>query len=477
MSLENIPQLKKALEFTEIALTGKKRKSGELVVNHCIRVAEILVQYHVLDHSTLMVALLHHSVSDGAATLEDVKKEFDEDIYLMLEAFDNLKIIRARPGMADEFAENLRKMFLVLAKDLRVVLIKLADILDNLSTLEHLAPDKKEEVARETLEIFAPLAERLGMGEMKGEMQDQAFYHLELDEYLKVKKLANNRLQKLTKALVRVKPELSQAFLHEGINAQFQSRFKHLYSLYIKLNRSEIAGDINKIYDLLAMRVIVATSEECYKVLGIINKIVTPAEGKISDFIAHPKPNGYQSIHVKVLGPSNLPFEIQIRTVGMHEEAEYGVAAHWHYAEQKEVSVSDKKISQGFVASNKKLEWVKRLSEWQKEIVDNQEFLKTVKTDFFGTRIYVFTPKGDVIDLPKGATSIDFAYKVHTDLGHRVTGAKVSGKVVSLDTKLKNSDIVELTLSKDPKKKPNRDWLNFVITSLAKRKIKRACYE
>ena len=468
-----LPIVAKAVDFAKLSLAGKKRQSGEDVARHCIKVAEILMRFRVTDPATLVVAVLHHSLHEGAATIEDIKKEFGPDVASMMEAFEKLRMIKPKSEMGDEFVENLRKMFLVLAKDLRVVLIKLSDIYDNLTTLQYVEAKKREEVARKTLEIFAPLAERLGMGEMRGEMQDLAFKHLYPKEYEKLKKYEGVYLEDLGKELLKVKSRLAKVLEEEKIEAQIQSRVKHTYSLYTKLQRPGVNNDFSKVYDLMAMRVIVSTKEECYSVLGIINKIFRPLPEGVSDFIAHPKPNGYQSIHTKVFGPDNLPFEIQIRTRKMHEEAEYGVAAHWNYAEKKESGLSDEKISKGFAASAEKLEWVKRLSEWQTEISSDTEFLKTIKTDLFGTRIFCFTPKGDIKDLPYGATPIDFAYQVHTDMGNLVTGAKVNSRVVSLDTKLNNGDVVEVLLSKDLSKKPSRDWLRFVVTASAKRRIKK----
>lgn len=474
MELLHHPLLKKAADFANLSLAGKKRFSGEDVVDHCLRVEEILWKLKVRDPLTLAVALLHHSVTDGAATLEDIRKELGDDVALMMESVERLHIIKLKPVSEEEFSEQLRKMFLVLAKDLRVVLVKLADISDNLTTLQYLPQAKKVEVARETLEVFAPLAERLGMGELRSQMQDLAFMHLYPKEYQWVRSYARNDLDKLGKTLLKIKGKLMVVFQKEGIEAEIQSRVKHTYSLYTKLLRPEINKDLTKIYDLIALRVITKSTEDCYKVLDSVLQLFKPVPGPISDYIAHPKPNGYRSIHLRVFGPGGLPFEIQIRSLRMHEEAEYGLAAHWNYAEKKESGLSDEKISQGLAASAEKLEWVKKLSEWQKEIGDDSEFLKTVKTDLFGERIFCFTPKGDVKDLPAGATPIDFAYHVHTGMGNLVTGAKVNGKVVSLDTKLKNGDAVEISLSKDPHKKPSRDWLGFVVTTLAKRQIKKA---
>lgn len=472
-SLKNL-QITKALDFAKLSLAGKKRKSGEEIMDHCLRVAENLVKFKINDPLTLAVAILHHSVADGAATLEDIKSEFGENIVGMIESFDRLHIVKLQPGRPDEFVEELRKIFLVLAKDLRVVLVKMSDILDNLTTLQFLEPKKGKEVAKETLEIFAPLAERLGMGEMRGQMQDLAFAYLYPQKFEWVKKYTKRQLARVDKTLLKVKSQLVVVLKQENLEVKIQSRVKHIYSLYTKLLRPEVDKDLNKVLDLIALRIIVSTEEECYKVLDIICKLFKPLPEPVSDYIAHPKPNGYQSIHARVYGPSDLPFEIQVRTKKMHEEAEYGLAAHWEYADKKAKGLSDEKISQGFATSAKKLEWVKSLQNWQQEIIDNQEFLKTIKTDFFGQRILCFTPQGDVKDLPVGATPIDFAYQVHTGLGNLVTGAKVNSKMAALDTKLKNGDVVELTLAKDPKKKPNRDWLNFVVTSLAKKKIKKA---
>lgn len=468
------PIIKKAYDFANLSLAGQKRLSGEMIISHCKRVEEILWNFNVRDPLTLAVSLLHHSIDDGAATLEDIKKEFGIEITEMMEAIEKLHIIKLKLVNQEEFSEQLRKMFLILAKDLRVVLIKLADISDNLTTLNYLPEKKRVEVARETLEIFAPLCERLGMGELRGQMQDLAFENLYPKEYLWLKNYIKNGLEKLGKNLLKIKAKLLMVLKDEGISAEVQSRIKHTYSLYNKLIRPEIHNDLTKIHDLIALRIIVSTEEDCYKILDIIQKLFKVTPEPISDYIIHPKPNGYRSIHIKVYGPDDLPFEIQIRTKKMHEEAEFGLAAHWNYADLKSSGLSDEKISQGIATSAEKLGWVKSLSQWQNEIVDNKEFLKTVKTDFFGKRIFCFTPKGDVKDLPLGATPIDFAYSVHTDMGNRITGAKVNGKQTSLGSKLKNGDVVELLLSKDLKKKPSRDWLKIAVTTCAKRQIRKS---
>lgn len=462
----------KAYEFAKLAMAGRHRYSGETFEEHGLKTAKILERFKVNDPVTLSAAILHHVVADGAADIGDVEKEFGTEVSGMLKTLETLRVLKLGNVSNREFVESLRRMFLVLAKDMRVVLIKLADLLDNLSTLEFVPVEKQQRVAAETIEIFAPLAERLGIGEMKGEMQDLVFPYLYPKEFVRVTKLLKKSTTELEKDLAKVRITLRKELDKENINYQISSRAKHLYSLYTKLRRPEIDFDISKVNDLIAFRIIVDTLEDCYRVLGIVHKIWRPIPDEFADFIANPKQNGYQSIHTKVLGPGAKPFEIQIRTLKMHEGAEYGVAAHWNYAEAKSKGVSGDKLTEGVKMTNK-LDWVQRLAKWQEEVVDNEEFLKSIKTDFFGERIYVFTPKGDVKDLPVGATPIDFAYSVHSGLGDLATGARVNGKMVSLDTKLSNSDVCEVIVAKNSKK-PNRDWLNFVVTGMARKRIKRA---
>lgn len=468
------PLVKQAFEFAALSLAGKKRYSGEDFSSHCLKVAEILQKFKVTDPKTLAAAILHHSLSDGAATISDLEKEFGGEIAEMVKNVDSLRIIKLPDLTKQEFLENLRKMFLILAKDMRVVLIKFADILDNLRTLEYIPKEKQQEVSRETLEIFAPLAGRLGMGEMKGQMQDLAFPYLYPQEYEEVKKVLKTSEDELGKRLLKIKAELTLALEKASVKFRLEHRRKHLYSLFIKLKRPEINNDLNRVYDLIAFRIIVEDVESCYQSLGVVHKLWRPMPNYVRDYIANPKPNGYQSIHTTVFGPAGKPFEVQIRTEKMHQEAEYGVAAHWHYAEVKAKGASDRVLTKGVAADADRLHWVKTLSRWQEEIADNEELLKSIKTDLFGERIFCFTPKGDVKDLPAGSTPIDFAYHVHTDLGDLAVGAKVNGKVVSLSTKLKNGDVVEILATKDRNKKPSRDWLNFVITSPARRRIKKA---
>lgn len=467
-----VKKLERAYEFAKLSLTGKKRYSGEGFEDHGRKCAEILQRFSVRDEDTLVAAILHHSVVDGAATLKDVESEFGVEIAGMLKTLDSLSVLKLGNVGNREFVESLRRMFLALARDLRVVLVKLADILDNLSTLEYLPEDKRVRISQETVELFAPLSERLGMGEMKGQMQDLVFPYLYPEDFKKVKKLLKVNEVKLNHILLKLKLSLERALKEEKIDARIQYRAKHLYSLFNKLKREEINWDINKVYDIVAFRVIVGSVEDCYRALGVVHKLWRPIPDYVRDYIANPKPNGYQSIHTTVLGPGGRPFEIQIRTQAMHEAAEYGVAAHWNYTQAKELGASDKMLTKGVKVSNK-LEWVKALAKWQREVEDSEEFLKGVKTDFFGERIFVFTPKGDVKDLPKGATPIDFAYAVHTDLGGRAMGARVNGRMVSLDHGLQNSDVCEILVSKSSKK-PNQRWLEFVVTNEARKKIKRA---
>lgn len=470
----NDPLLKKAFDFAQLSLAGKKRYSGENFEEHTLETAKTLSKYHVNDSTTLSVAILHHSVDSGAANYEDIQKEFGIEIALMLKTFDSLKVIKLTSQSESLFTENLRRMFLTMAADLRIVLIKLADILDNLETLKYLAKEKQEEVALETMEIFAPLAERLGMAEMAGQMQDLAFPYLYPQDHEKVMKLIKTQVKELESKMLKIKAKLTLELQKQVKDFKIENRIKHSYSLYTKLKRPEVDWNISKVQDLIAFRILVGNIEDCYKVLGVVDKVWRLCPDGFSDYIMNPKINGYRSLHTKVIGPDGHPFEIQIKTYEMHEENEFGVAAHWNYAEAKTSGTSAQKLTSGVKVAANKLEWVKRLSKWQEEITDNEEFLKSVKTDFFGERIYVFTPKGDVKDLPEGATPVDFAYVIHSDLGDRATGAKVNGKLISLDTKLKNSDVCEIILAKDLKKKPNRDWLKFAVTSMAKKKIKKA---
>lgn len=470
----NHPMVKKAYEFSTLSLVDKKRYSGESYYEHSSGVAKILESFNVTDPITLTAAILHHCVEEGVATYADIEKEFGVGIVSMLKTLQDLRVYKMTKIDEEHYVENLRKMFLYLAKDLRIVLIKLADVLDNLKTLHYIPKYKQKEMAKQSLEIFAPLAERLGIGELKGQIQDLAFPFIYPQDYIKTKKILKATTTRLNKRSQKIKVLVYSALEAEKIPFRIESRVKHIYSLYMKLKRSEVGFDISKIYDLMAFRIVVKKTEDCYRVLGIVHNIWKPVPNRLRDYIASPKPNGYQSIHTVVFGPNNEPFEIQIRTEEMHENAEYGIAAHWHYEESKAKVKSSEELNKGPIMNKEKLAWVLNLWKWQEEVTDNEEFLKTIKTDFFGPRIFVLTPKGDIKDLPAGATPIDFAYAIHTYLGDKTVGAKVNGKLVSLDHKLKSGDVTEILVSKDKTKKPSRDWLNFVMTIHAKKKIKHS---
>lgn len=462
----------KAFKFAQQAHAGQKRLSGEDFFNHSLAVAQYLVDWK-LDSSSVAAGLLHDIVEDAGIPLEKIEKEFGKTIAVLIDGVTKIGEIKLRESKAEEFVENLRKMIIVMAKDLRVVLIKLADRYHNLQTLYVLPKEKQIRIAQETIEIYAPLAERLGIGKMKGKLEDLAFPYLYPEDYQWLKGYAAPYYQKTSNQLVAIKRKLLKKLAEEGIRAEIQARAKHFYSLYKKILRPEIDKDISKIHDLVALRVIVETVGECYAALGIAHKLYKPVPSLgISDFIAVPKPNGYRSLHTRVFGPKGRIFEIQIRTQQMHEEAENGIAAHWYYAHQKEKGARDSQVEAGFFAPTEKMSWLKELVKWQSEITDSKEFVDSLKFDALKHRIFVFSPKGDAFDLPAGATPIDFAYAVHTSLGDTCSGAKIDGKMAPLDYKLKSGQVVEIITAKG-KKKPSRDWLNFVVTHTAKKEIEK----
>jgi GTP pyrophosphokinase len=465
----NFELIKKAYQFAEIAHAGQLRLSGDPVMEHLISVAEILADLK-LDSTSIAAGLLHDIVEDGGVTPEELKKEFGEEVSLLVNGVTKVGNLKLRGNKEEEFVENLRKMILVMAKDLRVVFIKLADRLHNLQTLQFLPREKQFRIAKETLEIYAPLADRMQIGKLKGELEDLAFPYVYPKDYEELIFEAAPYLEKREEDLKETIDILQLELKKERIKARIDGRPKHLYSLWRKLQRPEIDGDILKIYDLVAVRILVDSVRDCYASLGVVHKIWKPLphEG-ISDFIAQPKPNGYRSIHTKVFGPNGRIIEVQIRTYEMHEEAESGLAAHWYFAEQKQEKIEDRKVEKGFFAPREKVGWVKELVRWQKEIIDSKEFLESLKFDALAGRIFVFSPKGDVYDLPGGATPVDFAYAVHTEVGNAIDGAKVNGKLVSLSTKLKNGDMVEVIDKKTSK--PSKKWLEFVVTRTAKREI------
>jgi len=464
--------IKKAWAFCKLAHTGQKRMTGEAYANHPLEVALRLADWK-LDNTTIIAALLHDTIEDGGATRQDIIKGFGRDVYFLVNGVTKITNLRLKGSREAEFTENLRKMLLVMARDLRVVLLKLADRLHNMQTLYALSHEKRLANSRETLEIYAPLAERLGMGRIKGELEDLAFPYVYPEEYKKVFEEAKPYFKEAEDDIGKMKKRILKELAKDHIKAQIHGRKKHLYSLWRKLQRPEIDGDYDKIKDIVALRILVDSIAQCYGVLGNVHGLYKPVPRiGISDFIAQPKPNGYRSVHTKVFGPNGRIVEVQIRTYQMHEEAEFGVAAHWAYSEQKEILTDDVREKMGSFVSKEQLPWMKQLVAWQKELVNSEEFLQAVKFDALRHRNFVFSPLGDVYDLPTGATPVDFAYAVHTELGKVIAGAKVDGRMVTLDYKLSSGQVVEIIKAKNPKG-PNPDWLEFVATQLARREINK----
>lgn len=450
--------LKKAFLFAQNAHKNQKRKSGEPYIIHPVEVAKILIKLG-MEETVVIAGLLHDVLEDTTIPPQEIEREFGKDVLSLVEAITKLEKLSFYPTEAYR-AQNLRKMFIAMAKDIRVIIIKLADRLHNMQTLQYHEEEKQKRIAKETLEIYAPLAHRLGVWDIKWRLEDLAFRYLEPDKYHYVaNKVAETRKERekfIQSAIEIIKTELEKA----GIKAEVTGRAKHLYSIYQKMIRKGI--EIEEMYDLLGVRIIVNTEKECYEVLGIIHNLWRPVPGRFKDYIANKKSNNYQSLHTTVIAMDGKPLEVQIRTWEMHRIAEYGVAAHWLYKE--EIKRPD--------SFEEKLSWLRQLLEWQKDLTDDQEFLESIKSDLFEREIYVFTPKGDVIALPQGSTPIDFAYAIHTEVGHRCRGAKVNGKMVPLNYTLHNGDIVEIITSKE-EGKPSRDWLNIVKTTQAKNKIKQ----
>lgn len=454
----DIELLRRAYAFADQAHQGQFRNSGEPFINHPLRVAYILAEIE-MDAITIAAGLLHDVVEDTQTTLADVEKNFGNEIALLVDGVTKLSRIEYK-SKEEQQAENLRKMFLAMAKDIRVIIIKLADRLHNMRTLKHQPHAKQIEIAQETLEIFAPLAHRLGIFRFKWELEDLSLRYLEpVTYYQLVERIARKRAER-EEYINQIIERLRQRLTEVGIKADIAGRPKNFYSIYKKMVDQQ--KDLSELYDLIAVRVIVDSVKDCYGALGIIHTLWKPIPGRFKDFIAMPKPNMYQSLHTTLMGPRGEPFEIQIRTWEMHRTAEYGIAAHWVY---KEGNRTDKELDQ-------KISWLRQLLEWQLELRDAHEFMESLKIDLFSDTVFVFTPKGDVIELPAGAVPVDFAYRVHTDIGHRCVGAKVNGRIVPLDYKLNNGDIVEILTSKQAAG-PSRDWLNFVQTSQAKGRIRQ----
>lgn len=453
----DIQFLEKAYQFAAKAHEGQLRVSGEPFINHPLNVAFILAGLE-LDVITVIAGLLHDVVEDTEARLDEIEKEFGAEVALLVDGVTKLSRIQYKSKM-EQKVENLRKMFLAMAKDIRVIMIKLADRLHNMRTLKYMNSEKQKETAHETLEIFAPLAHRLGIYKLKWELEDLAFRYLEPEKYYElVDGIAKKRAarEEYIKNVINI---IRDNLAVVGIEADIQGRPKNFHSIYNKMREQN--KELHEIYDLMAIRIIVESVKDCYGVLGIIHSIWKPIPGRFKDYIAMPKSNMYQSLHTTVIGLQGEPLEIQIRTWEMHRTSEYGIAAHWRY---KEGSGGDKEFEQ-------KLSWLRQLLEWQNDMRDAREFMETLKIDLFSDTVFVFTPKGDVVELPNQSVPIDFAYRIHTQVGHRCVGAKVNNKLVPLDYKLKNGDIIEIVTSKQANG-PSRDWLNIVQTSEARSKIR-----
>lgn len=455
---DDLGVLRRAYEFSAREHQAQKRLSGEPYLSHPVEVANILADMK-LDVVCLAAGMLHDVVEDTPATTDQVRLEFGAEIAGIVEGVTKISRIEFF-SPEDQQAENLRKMVLAMVKDLRVVLVKLADRLHNMRTLEHLEVEKQRRISRETLEIYAPIAHRLGMGKLRGELEDLAFKHLEPEAFQEVKQAIESRRKVSEEFLADVCSEVKQKIAEGGIPARIEGRIKRLYSIWLKLKRQQIS--IEQVYDLLAVRIITDSEKNCYAALGVVHNTWRPVPSRFKDFIAIPRPNLYQSLHTSVIGPNGQPFEVQIRTEEMHRLAEQGIAAHWKYKEKDGKPLSEQDVEY--------FAWLRHLVEWQQEMRDPGEFLSTLKVDLYPEEVYTFTPKGKVIVLPRDATPVDFAYAIHTEVGNRCTGAKVNGRIVPLKYRLTNGDIVEIvTLAGH---NPSRDWLATVKTSRARNKIK-----
>ena len=454
-----VATVERAYLLAERAHEGQLRLSGEPYITHPLSVAVQLAEMH-LDPDALAAALLHDVVEDTAVSSEQIREEFGESVERLVQGVTKLGRIKLH-SQAQVQAENIRKMLIAMAEDLRVVLIKLADRLHNMRTIAPLPEERRRRIAQETMDIYAPLAHRLGMGQVKAELEDLAFSVLDHDNYERVRQeILSQRRQRET-ALELARERLLQELEANGLVAEVAGRPKNITSVYRKMQQG--GRSIGEIYDLVALRVICEDVRSCYGALGVVHSLWKPIPGRFKDYIAMPKGNGYQSLHTTVVGEAGEPVEIQIRTREMHRTAEEGIAAHWHY---KEGTRADQRLDAGFG-------WLRSLLEWQKEVLDAERFVEHVRLDVFQDEVFVFTPKGDVLSLPAGSTAIDFAYRIHTDVGHRCLGAKANSRMVPLDYRLQNGDIVEVLTTRSERHGPSRDWLNFARTSSAREKIRQ----
>ncbi len=452
---DDLELIRKAYEFSQKHHAGQSRASGEPYLIHPLEVALVLAEMK-MDPVAIAAGLLHDSVEDTSVTVVDIRKEFGEQVAHIVEGVTKISAIDFATR-EEQQAENLRKMMLAMVDDIRVVLIKLADRLHNMRTLEHLPPERQQKIARETLDIYASIAHRLGMGKIRGELEDLGFRYVDPIGYEQVRDAVEVRRKPGEAFLSHVEQIFRDKLKEAGITATVESRIKRLYSIHKKLQRQHIA--VEQVYDLYAMRVITKSVQDCYAVLGIIHNLWRPVPGRIKDFIAMPRPNFYQSLHTSVISEEGMPFEVQIRTEEMHKMAEEGIAAHWKYKDGP-VSAQDEQ----------RLAWLRQVVEWQRDVSDPSEFLSTLKIDLYPEEVYTFTPKGKVVVLPRDSSPIDFAYSVHTEVGHSCVGAKVNGRMVPLRFKLHSGDIVEILTQAGHK--PSRDWLSIAKSSRARNKIK-----
>lgn len=470
----NEDRLKEVYLFAAEKHQGQLRQTGEEYISHPVAIATILASWG-LDQISLEAALLHDLPEMTEVTIAEIESHFGEQVAKLVEGVNRVGKVKLRGSQNTEFLENLRKMFVAMAQDIRVVLIRLADRFHNMKTLDAVPISKQKRIAFETLEVYAPLAERLGMGKLKGDLEDLAFPYIFPEEYQWVLDVAKPHFKYSEDNVSEIMKKIRQQLVKHGIKAKVEGRPKRKYSLYKKLLRPEIGREITKIYDLMAVRVITEDTASCYSTLGVIHQYWKPVPHYgISDFIAQPKPNGYQSIHTKIFDNKGNVVEIQIRSEEMHNQAEYGAAAHFAYADAKSHGASQSKLKEGTAFKiTEKMSWVKQLAGWQNQVSNPEENLEDYKLDALSQHIYVFSPNGDVYDLPENSTPVDYAFSVHSDLGNYIQTVKVNGRIVSLDQPLKSGDIIEIQKSKTAKK-PNKNWLRFVKTHKAKEEIRKA---
>jgi len=464
---EDIEKIEQAYLFAKKLHEGQYRISEEPYIIHPVEVAKILVDLKS-DTNTVIAAFLHDVLEDTDTKPEEIEANFSKDVLNLVQGVTKLGQLQFK-STEERQAENFRKMFIAMANDIRVIFLKLADRLHNMRTLSFMAANKQQKIAQETLDIFAPLANRLGIGRIKAELEDLSLRYLHPDQYYEIAQLVSQKRAERELTVNLLIEKISQDVKNSGINASITGRAKHYYSIYSKMKRLNIA--FHDLYDITAVRVIVDDEKECYGVLGLIHSQFKPIPGRFKDYIAMPKGNLYQSLHTSVIGPRSKPLEVQIRTWAMHEIAEYGVAAHWKYKEKGAQKSDGKADSRADNNSDVQFSWMKKMVEYDKDLSSAKEYVDSVKLDIFSDQVFAFTPNGDVFDLPINATPVDFSYRIHTDVGHKTIGALVNGRIAQLDTKLKNGDIIEILTSKQPA--PRLDWLNFVVTKQASSKIKQ----